>query len=83
MSPENQQYFEAMEAMFASLGWQLLMSDVEGFKEAISSQWRTATPDGLRFAQGRYDGLDQIATYEKQIENLKATAMQSALDEDE
>lgn len=78
MSPENQQYFEAMEAMFASLGWQLLMSDVEGFKEAISSQWRTTTPEGLRFAQGRYDGLDQIATYEKTVMGLKAQLLEEA-----
>lgn len=76
MNDADRQYFEAMESMFATAGWKLLMSDVAGFKEAISSQWRVATPEGLKFAQGRYDGLDQISQYETMLDNLKAKALE-------
>jgi hypothetical protein len=80
MDEASRQYLEAMEAMFATVGWKFLMSDIAGFKEAISSQWRSATPDGLRFAQGRYDGLNQISEYETMLETLKAQSLRDALD---
>ena len=72
MDESSRQYLEAMEAMFASQGWKLLMDDIAGFKDAISSQWRTTKPEDLRFAQGRFDGLDQISQYESFLETLKA-----------
>ena len=56
------------------------MSDIEGFKEKISTQWRTVTPDKLAFVQGRYDGLEQIANYETFIAGLKAFEINEALE---
>lgn len=80
MDESSRQYLEAMEEMFATKGWKLLMSDIEGFKDAISSQWRTTTPEDLRFVQGRYDGLEQISNYESFLETLKAQSQQDTLD---
>lgn len=78
MDEASRQYLEAMESLFSHPGWKLLMDDVKGWQEAISSQWQSITPETLRFQQGRYDGLRQIATHEKTLETLKASMIEQA-----
>lgn len=72
MTDEQRQYFDAMDALFTSLGWKLLADDIKGFTEAISDQWASIKPEDLRFIQGRYDGLKQIAAYPEMIDKMKA-----------
>lgn len=80
MTEAQRQYFEAMEAMFSTLGWKLLMDDIDGYKSAISDQWRSINPEGLRLAQGRYDGLDQISRYEKSVDSWREQASEQDTD---
>jgi hypothetical protein len=75
---EQEQYHEAMEAMFASAGWKLLLGNIADWQAAISSQWRTLKPETLGFEQGRYDGLNQIATFEDMLVTLKAAAVEDS-----
>ena len=81
MTQEEQQYFEAMEALFQSIGWQLLEADIRGWMESISGQWETIKPEDLRFIQGRYDGLKQVAGLPVLIEGLK-DAQAASLEDD-
>lgn len=78
MNEENRQWFEAMENLFATPGWKYLLLYITDCQSAISDQWRSVTPENLRFAQGRYDGLDQIKTFENYIGVLKDTATEEA-----
>lgn len=70
-----------METLFAHPGWKELVQQITGWQAAISDQWRTLKPENLRFEQGRYDGLNQIATFENLIDTLKAKATQDSLED--
>lgn len=66
----NLQYVEAMERLFQSSDFKILLDDLEGMKEAIASSWRSLKPDNLAFEQGRYEGLAQTTehlTFVRQI----------------
>lgn len=81
MDEKDRQYFEAMESLFLHPAWKLLMDDIHGWQEAISSQWRSLSPETLRFEQGRFDGLNQITSYQETLESLKASAINNASEE--
>ena len=78
MNEENRQWFEAMENLFATPGWKYLLLYITDCQSAISDQWRSCKPEDLRFVQGRFDGLDQIKTFENYIGVLKDTATEEA-----
>lgn len=80
MQEADRQYFEAMEGLFTSPGWKVFNDDITGWQEAISSQWRTMKPEDLRYAQGRFDALDQILTHFKSCEAWKTQALEDDLD---
>lgn len=75
MTSEEQQYFDAMDALFGSLGWKLLAEDIQRWMSAISTQWETIKPEDLRFIQGRYDGLRQIREQPALHDSLRVAAM--------
>lgn len=60
-----------METLFASPGWRLIKDDIDGWMKAISTQWESLSPDNLRYEQGRYQGLKQIAKHLETLETLK------------
>ena len=72
MDERSRQYLETMESLFLHPGWQLLVDDIEGWKEAISASWQSLTPDTLRFEQGRYQGLTQVTNHPNLLESLRA-----------
>lgn len=78
LSDEQRQWFDAMEAMFATQGWGLFQRYLAECQAAISEQWRTCKPEDLRFVQGRYDGLDQAKTFDNYIGVLKDAATEVA-----
>ena len=79
MDEETKQRTELFESLFAHPGWKLFLSDVEGWKEAISKQWRgVGDARGLHWLQGRMDGLDQVTGFEALIENIKQKAIEDA-----
>lgn len=80
MLEADRQYFEAMETLFTAPGWKVFKDDITGWKEAISSQWRTMKPEDLRYAQGRFDALDQVLTHFESCEAWKAQALEDDLD---
>lgn len=65
MTDEQQQYFAAMESLFASTGWRLMTGDVQAWRDAIAIGLVSVTPDLLRREQGRIEMADQILSYEK------------------
>jgi len=76
----DRQYFEAMESLFNSPGWKIFKDDILGWQEGIASQWRSIAPEDLRFAQGRYDGLEQVLKHMELCETLKAQALEEQLE---
>lgn len=74
MTDADRQYFEQMESLFAHPGYKTLVTNITEWQDAISKQWRSLKPENLAFEQGRYDGLNQIATFEDMISSLKAAA---------
>lgn len=80
----NQQYIEAMERLFMSSDFKILLDDLNGMKEAIAISWRSLKPDQLAFEQGRYEGLSQTTdhlTFVRQLveQALAADAMDQAV----
>lgn len=74
MSDERaRQEDEQLEAMFASHGWKVMLSQIDDWQVAIAAQWRSLKPENLAFEQGRYDGLAQIANYESTRANVRET----------
>ncbi len=84
MDDADRQYFEAMERLFTSSDWRIFARDIEGWIEAIGSQWASLRPDQLQFEQGRNDAMRQILTYPKLLEDLreKAEAVEEPTDEE-
>jgi hypothetical protein len=74
VTEDQRQYFEVMESLFAHPGWKVLADDIQGWKDAISTQWRSIKPDQLAYEQGRYAALEQITEHFKLCESLKANA---------
>jgi hypothetical protein len=74
----ERQYYDMMDSLFVMPGWKLLKDDIQGWLEAIASQWQALTPDNLRFEQGRYSGLEQVAKHFQTLEGLKAHALADA-----
>lgn len=74
MTDEQRQYFEAMEALFGSLGWSVLEQDVKGMMDAIHTGILTVKPDNLQYEQGRYAGLSQLVAFKQMVENGRAAA---------
>jgi hypothetical protein len=68
---EAQQRCECFESLFNHPGWKLFLADVAGWKDAISVRWQAITPDGLRFEQGRFAGLDQVTNFETLIVQIR------------
>lgn len=66
----NQQYVEAMERLFQSSDFQILIDDLEGMKEAIAGSWRSLKPEQLAFEQGRYEGLMQTTEHLEMVRQL-------------
>lgn len=78
MTEADRQYYEQMESLFAHPGYKTLMSYIADCQAAISEQWRTLKPENLGFEQGRYDGLNQIASFEDMLVTLKAQAVEDS-----
>jgi hypothetical protein len=74
---EATQRCECFESLFTHPGWQLFVTDVAAWKDAISKKWQSITPDGLRFEQGRYAGLEQVTSFENLIAQLRAGLSES------
>jgi hypothetical protein len=79
---EDKQYFEAMEALFTSQGWQLFKDDIKGWQDAIASQWRVLKPEQLQFEQGRAAALDQVLKHFELCESLRHEALDDDNTED-
>lgn len=69
-----------MESLFSHPAWKIFADDIRGWQDAISTQWRTMRPEDLRYAQGRFDGLDQVRKHVELCETLKAQAQEDSLD---
>jgi EAL domain-containing protein (putative c-di-GMP-specific phosphodiesterase class I) len=74
----NQQYVEAMERLFQSSDFKILLDDFEGMKAAIAHSWRSLRPDQLAFEQGRYEGLSQTTEHLKFVRQLVQQALAAA-----
>lgn len=80
MSPEErQQWLEAVDGMFATQGWKVFQKYVGDCQKAIEAQWRTITPENLRFIQGRVDGLNQLHVFEEMADMIKAQTAEEVL----
>lgn len=71
MADETTEYFEVLESLFAQPGWKVFVADFKEMRDAIASQWMALTPENLRAEQGRYEGLNQVVEFEKQVEAVK------------
>lgn len=77
MSPEErQQWLEAVDGMFATHGWKVYKKYVTDCQTAIEAQWRSITPENLRFIQGRVDGLNQLHMFEDMAEMMRAQPLE-------
>lgn len=78
---EQNQYFDAMDAMFMSEAWRLFQDDVQGWKDALRDQLEGAKDlRELGVIQGRMNMAQQIRTYQSVVEGAKKS-LEDAPDE--
>ena len=70
-----------MESLSQMPGWALLKDDIQGWMTAISSGWASMTPETLKFEQGRYAGMKQVADHFQAMESIKAAILADELED--
>lgn len=72
MTPDQREYFDKMEQLFATDGWKVYISDIEGNLEALKdSALSLSSIEDFYIAKGRMLGLNQTLGFEDLIDNLR------------
>jgi hypothetical protein len=67
----DQEYFNAMDAMFASDGWKILIGELEENARNINSVEATRDADDLFFRKGQLNSLSFILNLESTIDHSR------------
>jgi hypothetical protein len=68
VTPEQQEYFEELQFMFASKGWKHFVGDFADFHKALKdSALDLSNAESFWRAKGRNDAFNQVLSYEQLI----------------